>query len=121
VTIAAPTAPPPAPPEDQFFATEVNKIWAQAGIGVFFSPIQNIYSTLFSNIDRFQLRRQHLLRPPLRIRHRRPSTTTVDLFLTHTVAGAYGEGWLGLGGIVIAMDDVMAYNSGNGRIDTIAH
>ena len=43
------------------------------------------------------------------------------MFLVHTIAGAYGEGWFAWGGIGIAMDTVMAYNGGLGRIDTIAH
>ena len=45
------------------------------------------------------------------------------MFLVHNLDfnAAYGEGWLGFGGLVMNMDLVMAFNGGAGRIDTIAH
>jgi hypothetical protein len=109
------------PVGDEYFSAAVNKIWAQAGISVGFNFVGDIWSTAYSFLndsvagDGFA---------DLAGAHGSPgvySTTAVDMFLVHTVAGVYGEGWLGYGGLVMAMDSVMAYNGGNGRIDTIAH
>jgi hypothetical protein len=109
------------PAGDEFFSQAVNKIWAQAGIGVGFNFVGDIWSTSFSFLndsipgDGFE---------DLAGAHGSPgvySESTVDMFLVHTVAGVYGEGWLGYGGLVMAMDSVMAYNGGNGRLDTVAH
>jgi hypothetical protein len=85
-----------------FFERETDKIWAQAGIDVAFVERPNINNSF----------------PPLLPS---PSSTTVDMFLVHTIPGAYGIAWVGSGGIAIAMDTVMAFNPGVGRLDTIAH
>lgn len=108
------------PAGDAYYAAEVNKIWAQAGISVSFDFVQQIDNSNFTNINDGVVGSRF---GDLAAAYGTggPSSTTVDLFLVHTVAGAYGEGWLGAGGLVIAMDTVMAYNGGVGRIDTIAH
>ena len=105
------------PVGNSYFETEVDLIWAQAGIDVNFifggaitnaawdDVSGNEFDTVTGSQGHFQ------------------SSTVLDMFLTHTVEGrtAYGVGWLGVGGIVIGMDDVMGFNSPLGRIDTIAH
>lgn len=119
------------PSGDKFFQTEVNAIYAQAGIKVNFvsetylGGANNSYGAAgitygnqfynvndsstnsFSNLDSL---------------FGGPSSSTVYMFLVHSVnAGGsgitFGEGWLGYGGLVIAMDAVMTYN----RLDTVAH
>lgn len=108
------------PSGDQFFSAETNKIWAQAGIGVNFAYIGDIDSTAYSHIDDSVLG-DGFADLSAHYGTMGPSASIVDLFLVHTVAGAYGEGWLGTGGLVMAMDTVMDFNGGLGRIDTIAH
>jgi len=107
------------PAGNAYFASEVDKIWAQAGINVDFNFVQNIHSTHFSFVDDNVVGDGFL--DLVNFVGHGLSATQVDMFLTHTVAGAYGEGWFGAGGLLIAMDDVMAFNGGLGRIDTIAH
>ena len=102
------------PSGNNYFASEVNKIWAQAGISIDFDFFGQINSTALSyNADFNSLTAAG---------NNYQSTSVVEMFLTHTFNdGSYGIGWLGVGGFGIAMDDVMAYNGGIGRIDTIAH
>ena len=107
-------------PGDTYFATEVNKIWAQAGIGVNFNFVQNINSTQFSYIDDSVVGDRFNDLAASYGTHG-PSSTTLDMFLVHTIVGAFGEGWVGWGGVAIGMDDVMSFNSGQGRLDTVAH
>jgi hypothetical protein len=112
------------PAGDAYFAAEANKIWAQAGISVGFNFVQNINDSNFTAINDNVVGKRFCdlagTCAPLS-----PSSTNVDLFLTHSVnsvgGAVYGEGYFGYGGIVIGMDLVMAYNGGLGRIDTIAH
>ncbi|MGZ8248052.1 M12 family metallo-peptidase [Methylomagnum sp.] len=98
------------PAGDLFFAAEVNKIWAQAGIHFDFVLQPNLNNSNFLVIN------------DSNVGHRfadlsAPSATSVTMWLTHYVTGAYGEGWLGAGGLVIAMQTVMDAM----RLDTIAH
>ncbi len=128
------------PVSDPYFQAEVNKIWAQAGISVSFVFQHNINSTFYSNIDDstyagtpgsigdnsvyalFGVSGSVNFANAATVGSRAVYSTTVEnLYLVHTIVGAYGESWLGLGGMVIAMDSVMSYNGGLGRIDTIAH
>lgn len=104
------------PAGDLFFAAETNKIWAQAGIAINFVLQANLNDSDFLDIDDavagktfFDLSGGPNL------------GGTQTMWLVHTVDGAYGEAWFDAGGLVIAMDDVMAYNGGIGRLDTIAH
>ena len=108
------------PVGDDYFANEVNTIWAQANISVTFNFIQRINSTLFSSIND-AINGDTFADLTSAYGTHGASWTTIDLFLTHTISNAYGEGWLGFGGIVIGMDTVMSYNNGSGRVDTIAH
>jgi hypothetical protein len=105
------------PVGNSYFETEVDLIWAQAGIDVNFIFGGTITNAAWNDVsgnefDAVTGSQGHY-----------QSTTVLDMFLTHTVEGrtAYGVGWLGVGGIVIGMDDVMGFNSPLGRIDTIAH
>jgi hypothetical protein len=108
------------PALDNYFSAEVNKIWAQAGIGVNFSFAGQIFDDHFLHINDSIIDNSF---PKLNATYG-TSGTYVDLFLTHTidVTGfvVYGESWPSLDGLVIAMDDVMSYGT-DGRIDTIAH
>ncbi len=108
------------PSGDLFFATEVNKIWAQAGIQVDFTLSGYRDSTNYMNIDDASAGHKFCEIYNSCV-FNNLSSTVETLLLVHTIAGAYGEGWIGAGGMVIAMDTVMAYNSGAGRLDTIAH
>jgi PEP-CTERM motif/Metallo-peptidase family M12B Reprolysin-like len=108
------------PAGNNFFQAEVSKIWAQAGVAVTFSAVTTINNTLYQNLEcggcKTLLDIDNAFGTP-----GNQSATILDMFLVRTVSGSYGEGWLGAGGIAIAMDTVMAYNGGLGRIDTIAH
>lgn len=108
------------PTGDDYFSVEVNKIWSQAGISIYFNFVQNINSTHFSFMDD-NVAGDGFIDLAALYGTQGPSSTIVDMFMTHSVAGIYGEGWFGQGGLLMAMDDVMAFNSGFGRIDTIAH
>lgn len=107
------------PAGNAYFSNETNRIWSQAGIEVIFNFVAQINSTGFSFLsgvpgdDFADLAGAY--------GSRGPSSSVIDLFLVHTLTGLFGEGWQGQGGIVIAMDEVMAFNGGLGRIDTIAH
>ena len=102
------------PAGNLFFEAETDKIWAQAGIDVNFVEGANRNSTNLSNLNESVPGKGLFNLAP-------PSFSTVTMFLVHTIAGAFGEGWVGAGGVAIAMDTVMAFNPGIGRLDTIAH
>jgi hypothetical protein len=108
------------PAGDEYFAAETNTIWAQAGISVGFNFVQQIDSTNFSAIND-SVAGDTFGDLAAAYGTMGPSSSIVDMFLVHTIMGAYGEAWVGAGGLAIAMDTVMAVNSGAGRIDTIAH
>ncbi|MDP2834760.1 MAG: hypothetical protein Q8Q28_15970 [Pseudomonadota bacterium] len=113
------------PVGDTYFAGSTNNIWEQAGIIFNFNFVSKINSSAFLHIndsvtgDSFG---------DLQLTYGGwPSYTSIDLFLVQTItvdsAGhrAYGEGWLGVGGLVMGMQDIMGFNGGLGRIDTLAH
>lgn len=108
------------PAGNAFFSNETNKIWSQAGIQVIFNFVAQIHSTAFSFLNN-SVAGDGFGDLAGGYGSMGPSSTVIDLFLVRTLAGLFGEGWLGQGGMVIAMDDVMAFNGGLGRIDTIAH
>ena len=108
----------PGDPSQEFFAASTAKIWMQAGISVLYNFVGEIHNSLFTNIDDGVAGRTFDDLAHLGANYQ--STTLVDMFLVHTVVGAYGEGWLGLGGLVMAMDTILGYAPG-GRIDTMAH
>lgn len=105
---------------NDYFAAETNAIWAQAGISIGFNFVTQINSSAFLHID------DGVVGDRFADLHAAygtggPSMSIIDMFLVQTVAGAFGEAWLGAGGLVMSMADVMAFNGGLGRIDTIAH
>jgi hypothetical protein len=108
------------PSGNEYFAAETNLIWNQAGISVLFNFAGQINSTFFSTID------DNVAGNGFGDLHALygaggPSSTTVDMFLVHVLAGAFGEAYAGAGGIILSMDAIMAFNGGLGRIDTVAH
>jgi PEP-CTERM motif len=106
------------PGGDVFFSAATNKIWAQAGITVDYHFAGQLNSTNFSAIDDNVLGRRFYDLAATTADFQ--SATVADVFLVHTIAGAYGEGWFGSGGFVLGMDTIMAYAAG-GRIDTMGH
>lgn len=112
------------PVGDVFFASATNQVWAQAGISVSFNFVSQINNSSFLDLsgaagdDFSDLAKLYGTKGP--------SSSGVDMFLVKDIAGAYGEGWYGAGGLVMAMDSVMNFNCGGltgctGRIDTVAH
>lgn len=120
------------PVGNPFYQTEVNKIWAQAGIQVnfvsltylggvnnsygalgvgygndFYNVNDSVYSNSFSKLDTL---------------FGGSNDSIIYMYLVHSInAGAggttYGEGWVNGSGFAVAMDVVVAQN----RIDTVAH
>ena len=107
------------PAGNSYFSNETNRIWSQAGIEVIFNFVAQINSTGFSFLS--GVAGDGFVDLTGAYGSRGPSSTVIDLFLVRTLTGLFGEGWQGQGGMVIAMDEVMAFNGGLGRIDTIAH
>lgn len=103
----------------QYFADSTNAIWAQAGIEVNYTFKGFVNNSNFMNIDDSVTARSFRTLAET-VTGYYASSSVVDMFLVHTVAGAYGEGWWGAGGLVMAMDTIMGYSS-VGRIDTMAH
>lgn len=116
LTVCAATGPA----GNDYFSDSTNKIWSQAGISVTFNFVSKIFSSAFYDID------DNVVGDTFGDLHSNygtlgPSATSVDMFLVNTVAGAFGEGWSGAGGLVMAMQTIMDFNGGLGRIDTLAH
>ena len=98
------------PAGNHYFEAEADKIWAQAGIDIEFVFTGTLNNSGLLNgssgID--------AITGPMA----GPGTT---MYLMNTIAGVYGNAWLDAGGLAISMFDVMSYNGGIGRLDTIAH
>lgn len=98
------------PVGNSYFEAEADKIWAQAGIDIKFVFTGTLNSSSLLNgstgID--------AITGPLA----GPGTT---MYLMNTISGVYGNAWLDAGGLAINMSDVMSFNGGIGRLDTIAH
>jgi hypothetical protein len=99
---------------DTYFGLAANAIFAQAGIGVTFNFVGTKNNSSFLNNGDFS--------SIVASGNHFQSTTQMEMFLVNTLDnGSFGTGWLGLGGLVIAMNPVLAFNSNNGRLDTVAH
>ena len=98
------------PTGNNYFEAETDKIWAQAGIDVKFEFFGQIFASSLLNGSTGV----NAVTGPLS----GPGTT---MFLMNTIPNNYGNAWLNWGGLAIAMDTVMSFNGGLGRIDTIAH
>lgn len=98
------------PAGNNYFEDETDKIWAQAGIDikfVFGGTLNN--SSLLNGSTGIGA-----ITGPLA----GPGTT---MYLMNTITGVYGNAYGNAGGAAIAMQDVMSFNGGIGRLDTIAH
>lgn len=123
------------PAGDAYFTAATNKIWAQAGISVSFTFVQQIFDSQFYDVyDGIAGRSFADLHASYGTGG--PSTESVDMFLVNdyfTPSGdeAYGAGWYGTngqsqGGLVMGMSAIMDFDCGGapgctGRIDTLAH
>ncbi len=103
------------PALDPYFGSATSKIWAQAGIGVSFVREADLHESDFLFID------DGVAGRTFDDLSGGGSLDTITMWLVRTIVGAYGEAYLGAGGMVIAMDTVMGYNAPIGRLDTIAH
>ncbi len=112
---------------NSYYFTETNKIWAQAGISVSFTFIEQIKSSQFYDIsdtagDKFD----DLYDFKFGVGMAGNVKNRVDMFLVNNYDGAYGVGYSGAGGLIMAMSTISAFNCGGaagctGRVDTLAH
>ena len=104
------------PAGNLFYEAEADKIWAQAGIDIEFVLGLRVNSTelLHGPAAGLSAFTAPLVGPG----------TTMDLSSSLLGTGSgilFGVAWLGAGGLALNMDAVASFNSGIGRIDTIAH
>jgi len=112
---------------NQYYFTETNKIWAQAGISVTFTFIEQIKSSAFYDIsgtagDKFD----DLYNFKFGAGTAGTVLNRVDMFLVNDYANAYGVGYSGAGGLLMSMSSITAFNCAGaagctGRVDTLAH
>ncbi|MBE9141102.1 hypothetical protein IQ254_28540 [Nodosilinea sp. LEGE 07088] len=111
------------------FEAATRKIWAQANIDVSFLSPNRLNASRFLTIDSqaefaelsFAGGAGAFGRNPLSTR----STGPISLWFVESIfplggASTLGLGWIGQNGIVID-DDILAFNNGIGRLDTVAH
>ena len=116
------------PSGNNYYFTETNKIWAQAGISVSFTFIETINSTAFYNLndDTPGSTFDDLYNFKFGADTAGTVMDRVDMFLINDYAGAYGVGYSGAGGLVMSMSAISAFDCDGafgctGRIDTLAH
>jgi Metallo-peptidase family M12B Reprolysin-like len=106
-----------------FFQAETKKIWEQAGIGINFLSLTKINSSNFSSIDNNN--ELNNLFNGLGNGQSSNSKTLNMWFVNYIYADpgyiTFGVGQLGGNNLAINSPDVLSFNNGNGRIDTIAH
>lgn len=111
------------PTEELFFA-ETRKIWAQADINVTFLAFNQFNNSGFQTIDgptdTTSAPSLGNLSSAANNGENADSTVINIWFLDNITGGSFGLGFIGGNGIAIA-DETFAFNSGNGRLDTIAH
>ena len=115
------------PAGNDYYAAETNKIWAQAGISVTFTFVQQVFSNAFFDIsdtvgDTFDDLYASVLGQGLAGQNH----TSVDMFLVNSYAGAYDVGYSGAGGLIMSMADILGFDCNGaanctGRIHTLAH
>jgi hypothetical protein len=111
------------------FEEATRKIWAQANIDVSFLNPNRLNASRFLTIDSqnefselsFSRAAGAFGRNPLSTR----TTGPINLWFVESIfplegANTLGLGWIGQNGIVID-DDILAFNNGIGRLDTVAH
>nr|WP_315209156.1 PEP-CTERM sorting domain-containing protein [uncultured Albidiferax sp.] len=115
------------PAGNEYYVASTNKIWAQAGISVTFSFVQQIISNAFYDIsdnavgDTFDDLYNSVFPGMANNNH-----STVAMFLVNSYDGSYGVGYSGAGGLVMSMSDILGFDCNGaagctGRIDTLAH
>lgn len=103
------------PAGNLFYEAEADKIWAQAGIDIEFVLGLRVNSTELLHGPMAGL---SAFTAPLA----GPGTTMyLSSSLFSSTGVLFGVAWLGAGGLALNMDAVASFNSGIGRIDTIAH
>lgn len=113
---------------DLFYAAATNAIWSQAGISISYNYKGAINNSLFTSIDDSAGSGHGFWDLQKTYGYADYSNNIVDMFLVNDInhGAAYGEGWLNAAGLVMDIDMIMNYGSGNpayplGRIDTMAH
>ncbi|MGB5972185.1 MAG: reprolysin-like metallopeptidase [Nodosilinea sp.] len=111
------------------FEEATRKIWAQASLDVSFLSPNRLNASRFLSIDSedefaelsFAGGAGAFGRNPLSSRSSGPiSLWFVESIFPLEGADTLGLGWIGQNGIVID-DDILAFNNGTGRLDTVAH
>jgi hypothetical protein len=97
------------PAGNLFFEAETDRIWAQAGIDIQFNFTGQVNNSAWLNGNGIGSIASATNGPG------------VTMYLVQTIGGAFGNAWLDGGGLAIAMQPVLAFNGGIGRLDTIAH
>jgi Metallo-peptidase family M12B Reprolysin-like len=116
-----------------FLETIVDKIWAQAGIGVSFLAPNRLNSTAFLSVAPGSSSRSEFYQLSFGggagAFGRHPSSTSdsgpinmwfVDVIEAGSGLVQYGNAWINSNGVLIS-DDIFSFNNGQGRIDVIAH
>lgn len=118
--------------DNGFFEAETDKIWAQAGIDVRFLSTTQISKTAWLQVDYGNPLPQEPKDMMVYARDNindSDSTLAINMFFVDTMPGLYGLGCGapiystfcdGLVGVFIT-GDIYTFNSGVGRLDTIAH
>jgi Metallo-peptidase family M12B Reprolysin-like len=116
-----------------FLETIVDKIWAQAGIGVTFLAPNRLNNSAFLSIAPGASSRSEFYQLSFGgstgAFGRHPSSTRdsgpinmwfVDVIEAGSGLVQYGNAWINVNGVLIS-DDIFSFNNGQGRIDVIAH
>jgi len=111
-------------PTEKLFFAETRKIWAQADIDVTFLTFNQFNNSAFQTIDGST---DTTPAPSLfglinaADNGNNADTAVINMwFLDNITGGSFGIAAIGSNGIAIA-DETFAFNSGIGRLDTIAH
>lgn len=102
-----------ANPSLEFFEAETDKIWDQAGIDVLFLGANQLDDTSLLNIT-------STADVDLPGNGQHPDSSVINMWFVNDYVGAFGAANSSAGRVAIA-DSVYSFNSGVGRLDTIAH
>jgi Metallo-peptidase family M12B Reprolysin-like len=105
------------------FETETKKIWEQAGIGLKFLTVTKINSSNFSSIDDYNELSDLFYNPG---NGQSSSSKTLNMWFVNQLfpdplSITFGIAEVGGNNLAVNSIDIVNYNNGNGRIDTIAH
>jgi hypothetical protein len=104
---------------DTYYALATNKIWAQAGIGVFFNFVGTINNTSWLTIDPLNNWAEADALTSSGAYYK--SWTQTEMFLVDRIVGLSGIGNEGGGGIILGMDDVLGLHQYPEALDVVAH